>query len=220
VSTAEFGHEKQTSLEFVAGGSIVEAVGGLAGVVLGILGLAGVDPALMASIAALAIGAALLSESGALAGRYSSLLADMPGAYASQELGTGMTAELIGGATGVALGILAILGVAPTVLLSVAALVFGASLLVGSAATARMNDLRFAAGEGLDERTRRIMHEAVSGATGAQVMVGLGGIALGILALVGLATLSLVLVAMLAVGVSILLTGSAVGARVMSVLKH
>jgi hypothetical protein len=220
MSTAELGHEQRATLQYVAGGSIVEGIGGLAAVVLGILGLAGVFPTLMAAIAALAIGAALLSEGASLAGRYSNLVSQIGGAHASEELGTGLTTELLGGVVGVTLGILALLGVAPMTLLSVAAIAFGASLLVGSTANARLNDLRFASTGVEGDRTREIIREAVSAATGAQLLVGLGGIALGILALVGVASLNLVLIAMLAVGVSVLLSGTAIGSRMMRILRH
>jgi hypothetical protein len=220
MSTAELGHGQRATVQYVAGGSIVEGIGGLAAVVLGILGLAGLFPMLMAAIAALAIGAALLSEGASLAGRYSSLVSEIGGAHVSEELGTGLTTELLGGIAGVTLGILAILGVAPTTLLSVAAIAFGASLLVGSTATGRLNDLRFTSTGTEDDRTREILREAISGATGAQQLVGLGSIALGILALVGIASLNLVLIAMLAVGVSVLLSGSAIGARMMRILRH
>jgi hypothetical protein len=216
VSTAEMGHGKESSLQYVAGGSLVEAIGGLGAVILGIVGLAGVAPQLLASVAALAIGAALLAEGGSLASRYS----DFTGPYGSQEVGTGVTAELVGGMAGVALGILAILGVEPLVLLAVAAIVFGAALLIGSTATARMNDLRQSASAGMSDRARQVAREAVSGATGAQVLVGLAAVALGILALVAGARETLILIAMLAVGGSILLTGSAVGARIMSLVRH
>jgi hypothetical protein len=220
VSTAEMGHGKESSLQYVAGGSLVEAIGGLGAVILGIVGLAGVAPQLLASVAALAIGAALLAEGGSLASRYSDLAPDFTGPYGSQEVGTGVTAELVGGMAGVALGILAILGVEPLVLLAVAAIVFGAALLIGSTATARMNDLRQSASAGMSDRARQVAREAVSGATGAQVLVGLAAVALGILALVAGARETLILIAMLAVGGSILLTGSAVGARIMSLVRH
>jgi hypothetical protein len=220
VSTAEIGQQKEASLQFVAGGSLVEAIGGLGAVVLGILGLAGVNPQLMAAVSALAIGAALLAEGGSLASRYSALAPDFAGAAGSQEVGTGLTAELVGGVAGVALGILAILGVDPMILLSASVIVFGAALLIGSSATARVNDLRLSAATGMSERAREIAREAVSAATGAEVLVGLASITLGVLALVTGLSLSLVLVAMLAVGSAVLLAGSAVGTRIMSVVRH
>ncbi len=220
MSTVEIGHRKETSLQFVAGRSLIEAVGGLGALVLGILGLAGVDAQLMAPIATLAIAAALLAEGGSLASRYSDLAPDFAGPHASLEVGTGLTAELIGGIAGVALGILAILGVDPMTLLAAAAIVFGAALLVGSAATARVNDLRLSVTTGVSDKAREIAREAVSGATGAEVLVGLASVVLGILAIVTGGSLRLVLVAMLAVGAAILLAGSAVGTRIMSLIRH
>ncbi len=212
----------EVSLRLVASGSFIEAAGGIAGLILGILGLAGVWPELLAAVAVLAIGFALLAEGGALAARYADLAPEMAGGReaTSHEFGTGLTAELIGGIAGVCFGVLALLRVAPTTLLSVAALVFGGALLIGSAATARLNDLRLGLGENVSDRTRRLAEEAISGATGAQVLVGLSDIVLGILSLVGVVRMDLVLIAMLATGVSVLLTGTVVGSRLMSVIQH
>ncbi len=209
--------EHRATLRLVSGGSIVEAVGGTGAVVLAILGLTGISPELLASIAALALGAALLSEGGALAARFSNLLAEAAPRRVEQEIGGGLSAELLGGAAGVALGILALLGVSTMTLLAVSAIVFGASLLVGSAATAGVDALMLGVP---DDRTRQLAHEAVRGASGAQLMVGLGAVALGILALLGIDPLTLVLAAMLAVGASVLLTGSVLGGRLMSAIRH
>ena len=84
--------------------------------VLAILGLAGVVPMYMAFIATIVLGVALLFEGWALASRYSKLLSEMGGGLlTATELGGGITAEFLAGAAGVALGILALLGVVPMV---------------------------------------------------------------------------------------------------------
>jgi hypothetical protein len=70
VVPAEQEQEEEQAMEVMVGGSITEAIGGVAGVVLAIIGLAGVLPLYLAAIAAIAIGVALCAEGGALAATY------------------------------------------------------------------------------------------------------------------------------------------------------
>src|SRR5262249_29251602 len=58
--------ERQKSIKVVAGGSITEAICGAAVVVLAIIGLAGVLPGTLASIATIAFGVALLAQGSAI----------------------------------------------------------------------------------------------------------------------------------------------------------
>jgi hypothetical protein len=51
-------------------------------------------------------------------------------------------------------------------------------------------------------------------------MVGIGAIVLGILALLGVASMTLVFVGFLCVGAAVLLSGTALGARMLSILHH
>ena len=84
------------------------------------------------------------------------------------------------------LGVLALLGLAPITLLSIAALAVGATFLFGRSA-------------GM--------------ASGSQAMFGLAGLVLGLLAVCGVDSLTLVLVALVCLGASALLNGAALGAR-------
>lgn len=213
-------HEMQTTAEVVTGGSTVEAIGGAAAVVLAILGLAGVIPIYTLTVGALAVGFGLLVEGGALSSRYNQLLHRVSGGrLATAELGGGMSAELIGGIGGGILALLALLGVVPMTLVAVAAIVFGGSLLFGAGATARLRNLTIR-GSGASELAQRVAAETVSAASGAQIFVGIGAIALGILSLVGLAPLTLMLVSVLALGASILLSGIAIGTRMETLMAH
>ena len=66
-------------------------------------------------------------------------------------------------------------------------------LLFGSGTTARLNSMEVASAE--EHRIRReVWHAAMAGTTGAQVLVGIAGIVLGILALVSISPLMLTLV--------------------------
>lgn len=212
--------EEEWSAEVVAGGSMVEAIAGVAGVVLAILGLAGMLPTYLLAIATIAVGVALLFEGGAIAMRYSRLLTETSGSrMTSAELGGGMGVEVLGGIAGIVLGILALLGLMSLTLTSVAAIVFGATLLLSSGTATRLNCLAID-GHGLPDMTRRVAREAVLAAASVQALVGLGGGILGLLALLGIFPLMLTLVAMLCLGASVLLSGTAISGKMIGLLRH
>jgi len=209
--------EDEATLKTVTRGSITQAVCGVGAAVLAILGLAGILVGYMVSVATIAIGVAFLAEGGAIAARWDDLMREAPSSRFDKqsEFGGGLGAEFVAGITGVVLGILALLGLYPAVLIPVAIVVFGGGLLLGSALTMDLGSI------GLDyDRGGRMSRDATRAASGMQVLVGLGAIVLGILALVGFAPGTMSLVALLAIGTSILLSGSAVGTRMMKVLRH
>jgi hypothetical protein len=215
------GREMARSAEVVAGGSMAEAVAGAAAIVLSIVGLAPIWPTYLGPIAAIVIGAGLVLEGGAIAARYAALLqfaGDTAGTEV--ELGGGLSAEVLGGIAGIVLGILALIHIVPLALEGVAAIVFGATLLLGCAATAGLNRamLRNFSGTMFGGGiSRHVAAEAVSAAGGAQVLVGLGAVVLGIIALVlvpaGYNSEVLSLVAFLAVGASLLISGAALSGK-------
>jgi hypothetical protein len=62
--------------------------------------------------------------------------------------------------------------------------------------------------------------DALYAASGSEALIGAGAIVLGILSLSGIAPLALVLVALLAIGASILLAGSSVAGRMFESVAH
>jgi len=212
--------EEARPARFVAGGSMVEAVGGAAAVVLAVLGLLDILATLLAAVAVIAIGMALVMGGGTLAARFSRLLTSWEARFApavvSETVAGGMSVETLFGAAGVALGILALLGTAPMTLIPIAVIVFGAALLMASGATERLNELIVRRGAE-PRKAERWARDAVSAASGSEVLVGLGGIVLGILAIAGYSPLTLSLVALLGFGVSILLTGTSVANRMLTI---
>jgi hypothetical protein len=210
--------DRERTAEYLATGSIVEAIGGGAAVVLSILALANVMPTYLASIAAIALGVAMLFEGGAIASRYSKLLYEA--APDMSHLGSGMSAEVIGGVCGIVLGVLALIGLATVELLSIAAIVFGAAALFSSGATSRLNSLTVARHYGTERWTQQVATELVWAATGIGVLAGLAAIVLGILALIGTYPLTLSLVAFLAIGSCVLLSGASLGEKMMAMIHH
>ena len=101
-------------MEVVSSGSMIEATGGFAAIILAILSFATVVPIYLIPVATIVLGVALLFEGGAVATRYWRLPVEMAtGRWASTELAIGMFAEFLAGLTGIVLGILALLGFAP-----------------------------------------------------------------------------------------------------------
>jgi hypothetical protein len=209
------GTETRGMERIVAGGSMIEAIGSVAAVVLTILGLSGIFPADLTAIAVIGIGISLLFEGGMVGARFSRLLAASDGkATGLSNLGGGMTGEFMAGAAGVVLGLLALLGIAPTVLPPVAAIVFGGALLVGSGVGARLSYLEVTNGRS-QPGAEAVAREAVSATAGAQVLTGLAAALLGILALVGYTPMVLTLVALLITGTVLVLSGTAVSGRIL-----
>lgn len=206
-------HEEELTAEVVRAGSLVERVGGVATIVLAIVALTGTLPLYLTAIAAITVGLALAIEGVAGAARYSRLMAEGGAQWTGAETAGGTIAEFIcGGATAV-LGILALLHVVPMVLLPVAVVVLGAGLVFGSGARARLSRVMIQTHRGY-EFMRLMAREVVLGATAAELLVGISGAILGILALVGTAPLILVQVALLACGCSLLLCSVALSGRI------
>lgn len=210
MTSANVGHEHQVALGFAAESSAVEAIGGAAAVVLGILGLAEVSPMYLAPIATIVVGVALWFEGAAIVARYSRFVASEARSSAITEVppvSSGIGAEFLGGAAGTVLGILALLGVASITLTSIAVIVYGAALLFGSGTPLRMNGM--ATEEDTSTPVHQVMREAAWASSGAQLLVGVGAAVLGILALVGFAPIILILSALLTVGATLALSGAA-----------
>jgi hypothetical protein len=212
------------SEKLIGGSSFVELVTGAGAIVLPILGLIGVLPLTFAALAFIAIGAAMMFQGGTLAAQTRTLLT---GVDEGKTAGLGFigatNAEITGGAAVIALGILALLRVAPRPLLGVAAMVAGGAMVFGAGAAARLGSFRYGAAE-LSSSQREVLREAVRAAAGADILVGLGSLVLGILAVAGVGSaatvLTLLLVASLALGGGLFLTGTTTGARMTALLRH
>lgn len=169
----------------VSVGPAVDAAVGLAGVVLAILGLVGVAPQYMAPIATIAVGAALAFEGAAL------------------QAGTAVvSAEFTAGMAGIVLGILAILGVEPVILTSVAVLIFSGGLLLTAGSSAHFGA------------------EGTLAVSGSHVLSGVAGIVLGIIALVGTVPMTLNLVALLVIGATVSFGGGVWSSRLVRMFRR
>jgi hypothetical protein len=194
----------------LAGGSTLETLGGLAAVVLSVVGFQE-RPIEMCAIATIAIGVALLSQGASIMARWGHTAAKLQGSKPDRnELVEGVSTEVFGGVVGIILGVIALIGIKPAVMLPVAALVFGGSLLLGGAA---QPDLVYLAPE-KNPSYARATFRAIQASGSIMVLVGVAAAVLGILGLLGVGPpLSLSLVAMLSIGFALLFAGGALTAR-------
>lgn len=193
--------QRELTYRSITGGSALEALGGVGVIALAIVGLTGTIPLYLAPIAAITYGVALAAEGASLTSRYSQL-ARADGLIQRVEIGGGAGAELVGGLAGGILGILALIGIAPVVLISVAAIVFGAAMLLGAGSEARIGTIA-------SEIGHPMVSNAVIGSAGVEVLVGVGAVALGIVALTGIVPMSLALIALLTLGAGAFIQGTA-----------
>ncbi len=197
----------------VRGGFTVEGVAGIIGMVLAILGLLNILPQMLLPIASIVLGAAFLVNGGAVASRFAKLLNETAkGRFETAEWNVGLTTEFIGGLAAVILGILTLLHIAPAVLMPISAIVFGATLIFGSGITARLNHLQMPKSEEY-EAFREVARESVNVAMGAEILLGLSAVVLGIIAVTGIGWMTLTFVALLCIGVSNAAIGGAIMAK-------
>lgn len=204
------------TMGLVSAGSLAEGILGVAAIALSIIGLAGVFSSWMVAIAAIVVGFAFLFEGGAMGARFSGLFSSPSGGrLRAFDLGGGMTLEFLAGVAGIVLGILALLGIYPMTLVSIATIVFGGAMVIGMGAHARLHDMQIDRACNTVE-SRQAARVALTSFSSVQALIGLGGITLGILAVIGLVPLTLTLVAFLGMGFSGLMSGSAVSGRLLS----
>lgn len=193
-----------------ATGSIVEAVGGIAVVVLSIIALSRTGGAAVpASVATIILGAALLAEGGTIATEFSRLLSiTTGGTMSAAEVGGGMTAEMFVGASVLVLGILALIGISTATLIPAAVIATGGMMLLTAGGVHRMNQVRIRTGT-TPENAQALIMAAGSGAAAFQILAAIAAIVLGILALAMTAhTAGFTLVGLLVLGASVVLSGT------------
>jgi hypothetical protein len=195
--------------ETAAYGGLVDAVGGVATVVLAIVALAGVHADVLTPIAVIVFGAALLIQGGAMLTEYAQV--GLPAPVSVEQFSAGsLSSVFLVGAAGIVLGVLALIGIAPTALTAISVIAFGAALVISSNSVRHLYLLRSAAMRSttLEGGTQFLAGEMASGSAGVQLLAGLTGIVLGILAVTGSSPTVLMLSALIVLGATVVLTGS------------
>ncbi len=193
-----------TTAREVAGGSAAEAIGAIAVIALSIIGLVGLLSAELAAIATIILGASFLVE-GWVLGSTHRMAVTQSGFFSQSAQAGGVSAQGLGGLAGIVLGILGLFQHGSEVLLGAAVLVFGATLLLRSWAS--FYPTLWLATPSQITSSATSMQFSASGWSGL-VLVGVGAMVLGILAIVGLAPLTLVLVGLLSLGAAFLFGGT------------
>jgi hypothetical protein len=213
--------EKKKTARTILGGSLIESIASGATIVLALIGLSGTSQ-IMLPIAAVTAGVAFLFEGGAITQRVTRLLAEASkNRMDRSKIDIGLTAEYLGGAAGLVLGVLSLLIVSPLIrmiLLPVAVLVYGGTLMLSSGMALRLSALEI---EGIVEsdRFKKIANEITGSAAAVEFLLGLSSFILGIIALTGPYTMTLSLVGVLIIGVSGFVTGAAVTTRMVSFFR-
>ena len=212
------------SRDTAAYGGFVDALGGVATIVLAVVGLAGVKSEMMAAIATIVFGVALLVEGGAMLSEYANIVFPSGSRSASIENfgGAGLSAHFLVGAAGIVLGVLALLGIQSVILTSIALIAFGAAMVLSSNSVWKLHQLKRTMlpvdGQSISG-TAILANEMASEFAGALSLAGLAGIVLGILAVAGLNPIVLTLAALIALGATLVLTGSSLSATVVSFMR-
>jgi hypothetical protein len=133
----EFGHQ----IGDVVGGITVEFLAGLAGIALGVLSLVGVIPFLLAPIAVIVFGTAVVFSGAATYRLYNLSRAESqtgttPHWIIREGVLAGVAAEAMLGLGAIVLGILGVIGLSPWILTLVGVLGVGSSIMLGCSALA------------------------------------------------------------------------------------
>lgn len=200
-------------------GGFVDALGGIATIVLAIIGLAGIRSLDLLSIATIVFGAALLIQGGAMLTEFAAIEAGSQPSGVSA--GGGLGALFGVGVAGIILGVLALLGVKSTMLNAAAVIAFGGALVMSSSAvwhllTSRSMATRFETGSSM---LRVVASEIATGSSSLQGMAGLAVIVLGILAVAGISSEYMALIALIVAGCSIVLTGSTLSGTMIGLMR-
>lgn len=212
--------------ETAAYGGLIDAIGGLATVIIAIVGLSGVNAPMMASIATIVFGVALLIQGGAMLSEYAQIIFPAGSRTTNVEGfgGSSLSVVFLVGAAGIVLGVLSLLGIEPATLTPIAAIAFGSALVLSSNAVWQLHVL---SQESLRSRDQIgagggeiLASELAFGSAGIQALSGLAVIVLGILAIAGAANdLTLNLVALLALGATVVFTGGSLSATLLSFMR-
>ena len=217
-------YSESPAAEAAAYGGLVDAVGGIATAVLAIVALAGYQPGVLAAIAVIVFGAALMMQGGMMLSEYGSIIFPVgsTGATRVQDFsGGGLPAMLLVGAAGIVLGVLALPGIESAPLTAIAIIAFGSALLLSSNSVRHLYQLQAAAARAGGPRMGGMFlaGEMASGSAGVQLLAGLAAIVLGILAVSGIRPEVLDLSALLVLGVTVIMTGSTLSGMVLGFMR-
>ena len=193
-------------------GLLTEGAAGIAAIVLAIIALAGTATAALASIATIVIGVGLLVQAFNTASEQARMAVN-----GAQFAGFGDEAlvDFLAGATGIVLGVLALIGINAGYLVASALVVFGAGLILSGAVAMQTRGGTSVGTEG----TQLMAYRGPVASSGFEVLAGLAVVVLGILSLVlGTHSAGLVLVGFIVVGAALLMVSASFSGAVMRLM--
>jgi hypothetical protein len=203
--------ERRLTQEMVESGSFVETFGGLGAVALAVLAVSNVAPQYLFPIAILTLGVSLSFGSASIVMRHG---------HTPHGAGLSPWASLqfLAGVGGFVLGLLDLVGISPVSLSTIALIVLGGGMLIGSGLTLNRWETERKEPPRTSPR-RAFWHVALvtMPVMSVQVLCGCGAVALGILALLGVGTSILSAVAIFAIGGALFLSGAVVSGRLMRI---
>ncbi|HTX04958.1 MAG TPA: hypothetical protein VMD06_03950 [Steroidobacteraceae bacterium] len=219
--------QSRTPETAAAFGGAMDAIGGIATAVLAIIALAGWRPELLAGVATIVFGAALLIQGGTLLSEYSQVYTPTGALQAASDAfsGDGLAAMFPVGIAGIVLGILALLGIASYALTAISVIAFGAALMLSAQSVRKLYRLQTEVRRAsLSAYTTReyVAGEMAGGTAGIQFLTGLAAVVLGIIAVAAggdVRSEILTLVALLVVGLTNIISGSALSGLVLSFMR-
>lgn len=204
---AVYGEGRGIAAEAEPFGLLTEGAAGIAAIVLGVIGLAGVSAGALASITTIIIGVGLVVQAFNAAAEVSRGLNASAAAMAGRgtEVGGDVMIDVAAGVAGIILGILGLVGVNAPHLIPAALIVFGGALILSGAVKAqgRVMTTTNAAGAPM-----QVSYQGSAAMSGLEILVGFAAIILGILTLIFGASWVLVLVGFIAVGAALLMVSA------------
>jgi hypothetical protein len=216
---------ENTLQEAATYGGLADAIGGVATIVLAIIALSGINQPVLAAIATIVFGAALLIQGGTMLTEYTKLVFPSGTVEPAEEGvgGAGLSALFLVGSAGIVLGVLSLVGIVPETLTAVAVIAFGGALLLSSNSVwhlYRAKQASHAIGAARTLSGSEILAgQMASGSAAVQCLSGIAAIVLGILAVTGIKPEILTLVGLLVLGATVLLTGTTLSGAAMSFME-
>lgn len=204
--------EERKPMKAITRGTAIEGIVGLGAAVLAILGLAGVYTFALLPVATVVLGVAMIVEARVVIRRFSSVMLELGETRGFRTTAGGMSIEALAGIAGVTLGLLAMMGMNPGMLCAIAVIIYGAAVLFTLGTIAMINSI-IASGSSKNAIVRGMAAAVYNTSSDVRVLVGMGTLTLGILAVVGIYPQTLALTGILSVGGSLFLETFALGEK-------
>lgn len=212
---------RQSTYRERAAFGLIDDIGGIGTVLLAILGLVGLYAPILAAIATIIFGIALLLQGRALLAEYTQASVEAAAHTGVSAIAVSIRfAVILLAAVGAALGVLSLLDFNSAVLTPVASIMFGGGLVLSSVSIWHLNAIRRASAKGETSLKDIVANHMVFDSLGVQTFAGLAAIILGVLAASG-ATYDLTfnLVALLILGSALVLKGGSLNAILLSFMR-